>query len=529
MSANTLYINSTSVSPGTTTTLTPLPRASTIERRNTSLVPIAKAYSLAITRSQLQGVRTIPIFMPMLVPAQLNNAPFVRGLTPYSTTLKMDVYKGASTFSVPAAGITCTYYLDVCTFDSMGNAMLPWTPLLISFLTTATTTYGQMQIALDAAFSASPDPIIQKITTSFTSANQILFTCALPANSGTYKMTVNLFGDSQTPSTLPSQAQAFGFPNFPVGTNGLEYVQTSNSTTMTMTLPNAAFYQLPQLVTTQSASQAIIWQSQTGQDIPDAPDKTFYSDSSALWTYDIQWFVGLYNASLLGAYNKVVAQCRAAGCPIAPLAPFLTFTNNVFNLNVDVSTVVSQQMNGTMLNVVSGTVNIVMTMTLSQTLQDLLLLPVIWSPDRSSAVVQFEGATSSSSTPGFTVLSCDFYPTDNMWNPVSSIVFLSSLLPTRNEITSAPIDVTANTTVTESNSATMLSDTVPVQSSGQNIVSTETNYQPIVWRWEDLIGDGPINAYDLQYGWRNRFTGFVNPILLNPGASTAIKIAMTRV
>ena len=517
---STVYINMSTVCPGTLSTILPQPIAYSIEKRNAPIVSNTARFKAALVRASIDGNRMIPLFMPAIVP----NQPLL-GLTPYSTTLSLTVFEGQSLQQFP--GVACTYYLDVQSFDGNGNTLQTWTSLTITF---AGDTQANFLIAMNTAFAASSETvIIQKITATATAGGNLIFTCSAVAGSGAFQITTGLFGQTQTPSTAPSQPQAFGLANLAAGSPPLNYIQTSDDF-LTITTPNACFYQPPKLVTTQTASQSVVWVSQTGQSLPPPDPTSFFLDSPALWTYDYQWFVALYNQSVLGAFNKLVAQCAAAGFNVAFQCPLLQYSSNAFTYFADNTVVPSQQFpNGPPLNAAPFGLSFRLTISLSQMLGDLLLLPCSWSADRSTVTLNFTQSPASSSAEftGFSALTCDCPPTENLWSPVGSIGFITAQIPTRNEITGAPVDVSQQSTTTETGCTTMLSDVIVVQSGGSTYASSATVYEPFQWRWADMTG-GSLITLDMRLAWRNRYTGSYTPIPMNPGATSSLKLALSR-
>ena len=523
MAEDTIYFNATTVSPGTTTTLQPFPQAASNERRNCPIVDKASDWSLAIARAEIGACRTVPDFMPALTP----NQPVV-GLTPYAVTLGLNAYKGQANPAYLPIQLAVTYTLDFQTFDNTGNLKTPWSPLTVTFTPDGGTV--NFLAALNAALAGSTDTIVQTLSATLNAQKQLFFVSSMGTFSGAYQFTVNLFGIVPTGGTppLPPAEQAFGFANLPPSTAPLSFL-VSCDPSGTLTLPNAAFYQLPTLVTTQTASHSMVWRSQMGLVMPPPDTKgRFFLDGQALWTFGLQWFVGLFNETMLAAYTQLVSQCAAVGCFAAFQCPYLVYANNTFTLYADSAVVPSRAFpTGSQLNAGPSGMNFALTISFSQMLQDLLVLPVAWAPDRSSATLAFQTAVVGDT--GFTALTCDACPTSNAWTPVGSYVFTSSQLPTRNEVTGPPVDVSSNITLTETSSATMLSDIIPIQGTGDTSSSAAVLYEPFQWRWIKLTSSGPISTVDLQFAWRNARTGTITPIQANPGMFTSLKACLARI
>lgn len=142
-------------------------------------------------------------------------------------------------------------------------------------------------------------------------------------------------------------------------------------------------------------------------------------------------------------------------------------------------------------------------------------------------------ASPSSSTPApttrFYLLTQD-YPSQALWSPTNSIVFLSSQIGTQPENTNPPVNVDIGTGTGSSTSATsnVITDiTIPFNSAGdwrQNI-----NFQPSIYRLISLgNSDRPIQTIDFTLAWKNRYTGEIVPITGYNQSSLSLKIMFVK-
>jgi hypothetical protein len=119
------------------------------------------------------------------------------------------------------------------------------------------------------------------------------------------------------------------------------------------------------------------------------------------------------------------------------------------------------------------------------------------------------------------------YPTIELWNPISSIVFTTNLLPIYNSVT-APIQVYEDGQLLNNNTnyhfLNILTDFV-----GNELNFTPyVEYVPSIYRYIDLKPGSSIRNIDINVYWMNRFNGTLKPLFLVPGGSCAMKLFMTK-
>jgi hypothetical protein len=133
------------------------------------------------------------------------------------------------------------------------------------------------------------------------------------------------------------------------------------------------------------------------------------------------------------------------------------------------------------------------------------------------------GTAPSNSTPRLYITQQ--YSTLPMWNPVSSFVFITSVLPINPESISIP--VTGDRTLLNggNNSAigTVLTDfEIPLDLGFEN--KPVINYTPSAeYRLVDLNGNAPLSTIQLSIGWRGR-DGVFRPLNIGPNGFAQVKL-----
>ena len=118
------------------------------------------------------------------------------------------------------------------------------------------------------------------------------------------------------------------------------------------------------------------------------------------------------------------------------------------------------------------------------------------------------------------------YSTVPIWSPVSSFVFITSVLPINPEAISIP-SVLGNDKIINggNNSAygTVLTDfEVPLDSGYEN--KPVISYVPSAeYRLVDLNGNAPLNTIEISLGWRDKL-GVFNPLNIGPNGFAQLKI-----
>ena len=114
-----------------------------------------------------------------------------------------------------------------------------------------------------------------------------------------------------------------------------------------------------------------------------------------------------------------------------------------------------------------------------------------------------------------------------MWNPISSIVFTSSLLPIVPTQTAKPkvYDSLTNNLATDGqpNIASIITD-FEIAIDKDNQYRADICYSPAAeYRLIDMHTSYSLNKIDISVFWKNEF-GNLNPIYLNSGCSANVKL-----
>ena len=119
------------------------------------------------------------------------------------------------------------------------------------------------------------------------------------------------------------------------------------------------------------------------------------------------------------------------------------------------------------------------------------------------------------------------YTTSQLWNPVDSIVFTTSLLPVVPELTSVPkvfgSDSKFFNVGNNSNITSVLTDFQVGLTNGAEY-KPNIQYTPQAeYRLVDLFGNSPLSAIEVRVFWKDSF-GNLQPFYLNAGCTSTIKI-----
>ena len=118
------------------------------------------------------------------------------------------------------------------------------------------------------------------------------------------------------------------------------------------------------------------------------------------------------------------------------------------------------------------------------------------------------------------------------WNPIASIVFASTMLPTLPTQTSMPKEIgqSNNNLISGGNNSNLMN----VLSDFAIAVSPSNEYRPIIeyvpqseYRLLDMNSCMNLNRVDVQVYWKDHF-GVLHPLLLRPGCSAHVKLLFRR-
>jgi hypothetical protein len=119
------------------------------------------------------------------------------------------------------------------------------------------------------------------------------------------------------------------------------------------------------------------------------------------------------------------------------------------------------------------------------------------------------------------------YSTIGIWNPVSSVIFTSNLLPIFASQT-PPLQIYANGALLNGSSTfnflNILTDFI---GNDLNFVPY-IQYAPAIYRFLSLKQNAEIRNIDLQVYWRNKSTGELKPLYIGVGGSASVKILLTK-
>jgi len=119
------------------------------------------------------------------------------------------------------------------------------------------------------------------------------------------------------------------------------------------------------------------------------------------------------------------------------------------------------------------------------------------------------------------------YKTIELWNPVSSIIFTTNMLPVYDSVT-APIQVYENGELTNNNTSyhflNILTDFI-----GNDLIFTPyVEYIPSIYRFIDLKPNSTIRNIDMQVYWMDKSNGKLKPLYLVPGGRCSVKLYLQK-
>ena len=119
------------------------------------------------------------------------------------------------------------------------------------------------------------------------------------------------------------------------------------------------------------------------------------------------------------------------------------------------------------------------------------------------------------------------YSTIGLWNPISSIVLTSNLLPIVSSI-SNPVQIIKNGSQINGSSSYNFSNTVTDFTGNDLLFTPFIQYDASVYRFISLKDHQRIQNIDTQVEWINKLTGKSNPVYIAPNGFSSIKILLTR-
>lgn len=517
------------------------PEATVRENRFAPLVSNVGDYDVAVVRAELNGHRNLPLFIPSIVQGQPNGA-----LTSYSVTLTANLFSGATTSYplpiVPAAS-TATYHLDITTFDGNGNTVTPWTSIPV-VVTNTMTTLALFATLIQTAIrgAAGGDPRLSNMAVTVTPGNKLQFQSSPPGDStSSFQLCIYLFGQDIDPppigtTTLPTLAQAFGFPALQAGASAYNYTLTSAG--LIVIMPNTALYLPPVALPPLTSTKPLIWVPQNGLGLVD-PRVTNTYDQPAYWCYDYDWFCQILNTALQAAATDLRYQASQKAYPAFSYqnpGVFFNPSGALFSIIADANFTKGSSLQGGSPSLVGpGQLSGYVDIAFNGMLADLMMFPSTFDPT-ATAHINFLSAPTSSTFPGYLQLTNNFSPTGSGWSPVDSLVFITQAIPVMAE-TTPPIFAANSVTsgagaaiATTRDAAQMLTDFVPFQTDACQWRTQTQIYSANPLRWVGIsqgVSSGLLTL-DFSLGWRNVKSGTIQPILLNPQAGFSVKLLFRR-
>jgi len=120
------------------------------------------------------------------------------------------------------------------------------------------------------------------------------------------------------------------------------------------------------------------------------------------------------------------------------------------------------------------------------------------------------------------------YSTIPLWNPVSSIIFTSNLIPIYQSMT-PPLQAYANGQLINNSSNSNYLNVVTDFIANDMQFVPYIQYSASVYRYLSLKPNTEIRNIDLQVYWMNKNNGKLKPLYLGVGASASVKLFLDRV
>jgi hypothetical protein len=150
-------------------------------------------------------------------------------------------------------------------------------------------------------------------------------------------------------------------------------------------------------------------------------------------------------------------------------------------------------------------------------------------------IIRYDSTTSltPSATPSFWVLTQQHLSTTTLWNPISSIVFISTLIPVLNEQTGQPIKYgsgnVVNSVGTQSAFQPIITD-IALPMTGLFDYTEFVSYVPSAEYRLSTLSNSPqeVRNIDIQVYWKNRLNGELYPIELFNLSNIQVKMLFRR-
>ncbi len=115
----------------------------------------------------------------------------------------------------------------------------------------------------------------------------------------------------------------------------------------------------------------------------------------------------------------------------------------------------------------------------------------------------------------------------DIWNPVSSIVFTSNLIPVVSSNT-PPVQIYKDGILQTSNSTNTTMNILTDFIGNDLVFKNNILYSPNIFRYLDLKPGATIRDMDLQIYWKNKNDGLMVPMYMPSGGSCSVKIMFSK-
>jgi hypothetical protein len=235
---------------------------------------------------------------------------------------------------------------------------------------------------------------------------------------------------------------------------------------------------------------------------PTDPDEYFY-------VYSYQYLIYLVNKCLSSCFNGLMSQLTSA---IPTNSPIMSFDNNTQKCAVSFNSTYYGYNESNKINIYMN--NAMYTLFAS--------LPAMVLNNSNGMNYQLNNLISSD--PDLVVQD---YSTVAIWNPISSVIFTSNLLPIYQSQT-PPVQIYTDSTLKNSSSTynflNILTDFV-----GDDLDFVPyIQYAPSIYRFLSVKQNTEIRNIDLQVYWNNRYTGELKKLYLGVGGTCSVKLFLTK-
>lgn len=236
---------------------------------------------------------------------------------------------------------------------------------------------------------------------------------------------------------------------------------------------------------------------------PTDPDEYYY-------VYNYQYVIYLMNKSLASCLTGLKTLTT---CP-ANIAPTLSFdsTTQKCTLNLDSNAYGYNE---------SNKINIYLNSSMFALLASLPACVV----NKNTLGMDFQLNNLISQSPSALIQD---YSTIALWNPISSIIFTTNLIPIYQSQT-PPIQVYENGQILNNSSNFNYMNVLTDFVANDMQFVPYIQYSASVYRYLSLKPNAEIRNIDLQVYWQNKNTGKLKPLYLGVGGSASIKLFLSRI